>query len=445
MASFTRKIDPSKSLKKRLKPDYSEDNNDRVEIGPTQLAFDEWQQAGLTPPNLPIMRAKRHERLVQQINFHQLDALLIFDPLSIRYATDYPNMQLWNTHNPFRAVLVTASGYMVLWDFTDGDYASELNPAIKEVRPCLRFFYFLGGDRVEEKADDFASEVALMMQKHTGGGKRLGIDKIPMQAYQGLKDKGFIIKNGEAVMERTRSVKNAEEINAMRCAVYSCEQAIDEMKAVAQVGVTENDVWAELHKGNIKRGGEWIETRLMASGQRTNPWFQECGPRIIGNNEILAFDTDLIGVYGFCVDVSRTWFMGDGSIGGGTPTHRQKDMFKVALEQIEYNASLLKAGMGFLELTDKALPLPEQYVAQRYSCPYHGVGLCDEWPLIPYPMDKEEFGYDGVLEVGMAICVEAYIGEVGGVDGIKLENQFIITENGAEQLSNYPYDKKLMG
>ena len=50
---------------------------------------------------------------------------------------------------------------------------------------------------------------------------------------------------------------------------------------------------------NIRRGGEWIETRLLTSGPRTNPWFQECGPRIVQPNEILAFDTDLIGPYGY--------------------------------------------------------------------------------------------------------------------------------------------------
>ena len=42
------------------------------------------------------------------------------------------------------------------------------------------------------------------------------------------------------------------------------------------------------HAENIKRGGEWIETRLLASGPRTNPWFQECGPRLVQNNEIVA-------------------------------------------------------------------------------------------------------------------------------------------------------------
>ena len=44
-----------------------------------------------------------------------------------------------------------------------------------------------------------------------------------------------------------------------------------------------------------KRGGEWIETRLLASGPRTNPWFQECGPRIPENNQIIVVDTDLVG------------------------------------------------------------------------------------------------------------------------------------------------------
>ena len=67
-----------------------------------------------------------------------------------------------------------------------------------------------------------------------------------------------------------------------------------------------------LHAENIRRGGEWIETRLLASGPRTNPWFQECGAAVIEAGDIVAFDTDLIGPYGYCADISRTWLAGDG-------------------------------------------------------------------------------------------------------------------------------------
>ncbi len=59
-----RKIDPTRG--DRL-GDGSPNDNDRVEIGPTQLAFGEWQAAGLTLPNLTAMREFRWKRLTQHI------------------------------------------------------------------------------------------------------------------------------------------------------------------------------------------------------------------------------------------------------------------------------------------------------------------------------------------------------------------------------------------
>ena len=81
----------------------------------------------------------------------------------------------------------------------------------------------------------------------------------------------------------------------------------------------------------------------------------------------------------------------------------------------------------------------------RYGSKYHGVGMCDEWPSIKYPIDFDKSGYDGVLEPGMMLCVEAYMGAVGGAEGIKLEEQVLITETGVENLSKAPFDDRLMG
>ena len=55
-----RKIDPSRGL---TLGDGSPNDNDRVEIGPTQLAFDEWAAAGLDLPDLGRMRRQRWEKL----------------------------------------------------------------------------------------------------------------------------------------------------------------------------------------------------------------------------------------------------------------------------------------------------------------------------------------------------------------------------------------------
>src|SRR3712207_8711082 len=47
-----------------------------------------------------------------------------------------------------------------------------------------------------------------------------------------------------------------------------------------------------------------------------------------------------------------------------------------------------------------AASLPPEYLPNRYSVLFHGVGLCDEVPSVPYPEDFERAGYDGVLEAG---------------------------------------------
>ena len=72
--------------------------------------------------------------------------------------------------------------------------------------------------------------------------------------------------------------------------------------------------------------------------------------------------------------------------------------------------------------------LPERYRANRYSTVVHGVGLCDEYPAIYYPEDAKETGYDGLLEADMTICLESYVGEAGGPEGVKLEEQALVTD-----------------
>ena len=52
---------------------------------------------------------------------------------------------------------------------------------------------------------------------------------------------------------------------------------------------------------------------------------------------------------------------------------------------------------------------------------------------------------DVIIEPNMALCFECYIGEVGGHYGVKLEDQVLVTETGAEPLCTYPYDPVLLG
>ena len=112
----------------------------------------------------------------------------------------------------------------------------------------------------------------------------------------------------------------------------------------------------------------------------------------------------------------------------------------VAHEQIKYNMALLKPGLCYKDLTDKMLPMADEFIPGRYGVAMHGLGLCDEAPAIYYREDYADTGYDGVFEEGMVMCVEALIGSKGGKECVKLEEQVLITADGCEQLTTYPLE-----
>lgn len=208
----TPKIDPTSRLTAGMRPDNTPDDDDRVEIGPTPLAYAEWAAAGLECPDLPAMRDHRWRRLTAAIQAYDLAGLLMYDPLNIRYATDTTHMQLWAAHNPFRACLLLADGYMVLWEYGGLWHLSEYNPLVREVRPGGSFFYFATGDRSEEKAALFAAQVDELLRSHAGGNRRLAVDKIQIAGLRALDRIGVEVQEGEAVTERTRAVKGPDEI-----------------------------------------------------------------------------------------------------------------------------------------------------------------------------------------------------------------------------------------
>ena len=86
-------------------------------------------------------------------------------------------------------------------------------------------------------------------------------------------------------------------------------------------GITENELWSLLHRAVIRANGDYIETRLLSSGARTNPWMQESSDKKIAAGELVGLDTDIVGPFGYYADFSRTFFCGK-----GRPTKRQREL-----------------------------------------------------------------------------------------------------------------------
>jgi Xaa-Pro aminopeptidase len=391
---------------------------------------------GTVPPvDLDKVRLDRQANVRRELKTRDLAGALLFDQINVRYTTDATNMQLWCLHNEVRYCFLATEGPCILFDFAHVSHLTGGLPTVDEQRPARGAGYMGSGPRVKEHAKLFAQEIADLLRAHGGGNRRIAVDRLGPDCFMALLDEGLEIHDGFEVMERARRIKTPEEIVLMRHAIEVSQTGIAAMREALRPGMTENAVWSKLHETNIALGGEWIETRLLSSGPRTNPWMSECSMRVIEKGDMVSFDTDLIGPYGYCSDISRAW------VCDARPSNEQRHLYMLAMEQLEHNRSLLKPGLSFREWTETAWPVPEAYIANRYGVVAHGVGLCDEWPAIYNKVDYEANGYDGHFEPGMVVCVEALIGAEGGRESVKLEQQVLVTETGHERLDSYPMDE----
>ncbi len=384
------------------------------------------------------VRGDRLAKVRAGLKARDYGACVLYDPINVRYATGARNMTVWCLHNAVRYCFIPAEGPVTLFDFHNCEHLSAGLETVSEVRNATSWFYFGAGPRSEEKSKVWAAEIADLVRAHGGGNTRLAMDHCDPFGVAALAENGVSVHDGQAVLERARSIKTEDEIALMNVSVGVCEVAMARVREALEPGMSENELWSILHQVNIAMGGEWIETRLFTSGGRTNPWFQESSDRIIRPGELVSFDTDMIGPYGYCADISRTYFCGP-----GRPSPDQRRLYRMAWDQIHFNIDILKAGMTFRELSEKCFKLPEKCQPLRYSVVYHGVGMADEYPHCAY-LEDIEHAYDGLIEPGMTMCVESYIGEVGGAEGVKLEQQVLVTEKGVELLSTYPFEDELL-
>lgn len=379
------------------------------------------------------LRAYRLERLRQQLRAHDYAGMLLADPINIRYATDTADMSVWVMHSPSRYVFIATDGPMILFEFAATKHNCQGIETIDEVRTTVPWIYFLAGPRVNEKAELWAREIEDVVRQHGRGNTRLAVDRCDPWGAELLTKRGLQLFDAQPLTEKARAIKGAQEIEQHRVSMAVADLGIARMREVLAPGITESQLWGVFTGNNIAHGGQWEECQLLTSGPRTNPWFQEASNRVIQAGDIVGFDTDMVGPGGALSDVSRTFICP-----GKAATGNQRDLIGFAYDQIKHNVSLLKPGISFREFAERSWAVPEKYIHNRYMMMVHGCGIVDEAPTIAYAVDFDSWGYDGVVEENMVLSVESFIGERGGKEGVKLEEQVLITANGAEILSSCP-------
>lgn len=383
-----------------------------------------------------LVQTYRLDRLQRCLQAADCAGAVLYDPINIRYATDARNMQLWTMHVPSRYLFVPAEGLPTLFEYRDAEHLAKGLSTIGQIRRAVAVNHIAAGPRVVDRARDWARELTDLL--YQAGGDRLAIDRTSVPEMQALTDLGVDVVYGQGIVERARAIKSSGELARMRASITVAEQALAEIAAtVRRPGASENALWARLNRVNAEQGGEWVETRLLNSGPRTRPWYQEASERRVAEGDLVALDTDMCGPFGYNADISRTFLCGS-----RRRSATQRTLHALAREQLEHNSALLHAGLSFREFRDRAWTPPEGY--REHSFGYvHGIGLSVEYPQVPPAYEARTPAYDGVFETGMVICAESYLTADDGTEGVKLENPLLIHDNSTTPLTSTPFDDVL--
>jgi Xaa-Pro aminopeptidase len=372
----------------------------------------------------------RLDRLCSVMAEHDVPFLLTADPINICYATGARNMTVYGMMGAVRFLLVSSDGRTVLWEFAGCDHLAAHLPTVHEVRRAPSVTA-TSGPGYTQAAEIFADELMDECRRH-GGDARLGVERMDYQVTDSLRRAGFSLSSATEVFIGARMIKLPSELDLMQTAADRVQTGVASMIEGIEPGRTEIEIWSEFHRHLIANEGEYVVARLVQSGERTFPYFHEAGTRPLAPGDLFSIDTDATGFGGYAVDFSRTFVCG-----GKQPSPVQRSLHGLALDQLQHNASLLAPGRTFEEFATRAWKVPERHRPFGYYCLAHGLGLSGEHPNVPLADPASAYNFPGQFEPGMVICVESYIGDPEHRQGIKLEDQFVITADGSRRITTF--------
>jgi|TARA_B100001123_G_scaffold324436_1_gene364433 Xaa-Pro aminopeptidase len=393
----------------------------------------------LSEIDFSALRAGRLARLQQMMHRHQIPICLFYNPGNIRYATGTEVMGVWTATTLARYALVPADGAPIMFEYMNSIHVSE--KFVDDVRPAPNWQY--KATEGLAAANRWAEEIKSAMNELGCAGEPLAVDKLDGYGFMALQNAGITVTDPSPATVDSREVKTPEEVQLMIVNGGAGDAMLSAFEEAIRPGIREYELMGVINKALFDHHGEFMFTRLIASGTNTNPWMSEAHDKVIQPGDLVGIDTDSNAYEGYVVDISRTFLCGDIASEG------QKEAYRIAYDCVNGMRELMKPGMTFEEFGHAAPKLPPEYRNGRYGAMAHQAGLEDEGPGIPYPDDDRRGGWgvtfpNRTIQENMVFCLECYAGKDGAPYGVKLEDQVLVTNDGAIPFSTYPFEAKLL-
>ena len=224
----------------------------------------------------------RIKRLREEIRKANVAALVMVNPISLRYAVDYSTYALFQSRIPSTYLFMSEEGPTIIF----GAFADT--PLIDRSCPANYISFFDAAENLTENAHLFSENILKYLEEIGTNNRRIAIEYVNPSVTQACLRKDLEVLDGIAISEKARLIKSEDEIECIRWSIAVAELGIEKMKEALKPGVTELQLWGLLNYTNLANHGEWHDGRMLASGPRINPWLQEATQRSIKSGDLVG-------------------------------------------------------------------------------------------------------------------------------------------------------------
>ena len=382
-------------------------------------------------PRIPkeefISRIQRTQEVMRQ---QGLDLLLCYaneaEPQFVRYYSDY-----WPSFET-AGVLIPAQGEAILLIGPESMTFAKDHSVLPKIRKLLAFRESSEPEYPGAALSSFTDVIEEAMDGRTPQNIGIaGYSLISYAIYQNLHAALSVygdipILHADEVVSKIRVIKSENEIACLREAYRITQEAMKAVLSQIHVGMTENQVKGIAMAKIFAEGGEgeaypfWILT-----GKGSNQAIGRCRNKIIQPGDMVQIQ---IGARyeGYASTMGRAVIF-------GSATERQRQLIEAGLDAQREMLQMIQAGVNAGDVSRKHLEVMRRHGCESYILygPIHGTGLMEgEYPWI-------ESTSDYLLEKNMTFCTCVYLGDDKQQIGMRIEDGFLVTENGTESFSDY--------
>jgi Xaa-Pro aminopeptidase len=355
---------------------------------------------------------KRLDKLKKLLAEQPYDTLLVSEPWNRAYLRGFwaEDMQLTESSG---FLLITQKAQVLATDFRYQEQAEKESPNFQIV------IYKENLANILPEVFASLSTRSLGFENHHLTYQRFAKIQEPLKKWN---PKGELLPAGEMV-ETLRTVKEPEEILAMRNSLALTESVLETIVAEAEAGKTEKDLAWRIEQLMREAGAEAISfPPIVASGPGAAMPHAVVSDRQLQESETIIIDLGA-RLEHYCSDMTRTLILGE-------PDPKVRRVYATVREAQLQAMAAVRAGISSFEVDRVA----RDYIASAGYGDHFGHGLGHGIGLAVH--EKPGFGKSSsmVLEENMVVTIEPGI-YLPGWGGVRLENMVRVTADGCEVLN----------